>query len=97
MAVKEAQAGLDGVLELAVRFEEKDATVRYLPAEVTLDEILLRYDDTPFDVSLSGAVVSITRTKLVTVRGWSQRPEPSEQPNILTLDYGSGSRSSQTG
>ena len=88
MAVKEAQAGLDGVLDVTVRFEEKDATVRYLLGEVLLDQILKRYEDTPFDVALAGAVVSIARTKLVTVRGWSERPDPSEQPTVIAADQG---------
>lgn len=88
MAVKEAQAGLDGVLDVAVRFEEKDATVRYLPGKVALDKILKRYDDTPFDVTLTGAVVSITRTKFVTLRGWSERSEPAGQPTGTAVDSG---------
>lgn len=63
------------MLDVTVRFEKKDATVRYLPEKVKLDQILKRYDDTPFEVSLDGPIVTIARTKQLTLRGWTQRAE----------------------
>lgn len=62
-------------MEVRVRFEEKDATVRYLPGQVTLDQILKRYDSTPFGVTLAGQVVTIDHKEQVVVRGWAQRTE----------------------
>ncbi len=79
MAVKDAQSGLKGVLDINVRFEEKNATVRYLPSQVTLDQILERYESTPFGVSLSGPVVTIARSEQVTLRGWTQRTKDDEK------------------
>jgi hypothetical protein len=60
-------------LDVQVRFDEKDATVRYLPAKVTLEQILRRYDDTPFGVIPSGPVVTIARTTHGKVRVWTER------------------------
>ena len=62
---------------MTVRFKEKDATVRYRPGKVTLDQILKRYEDTPFDVSPIDPIVTIARTKQAIVRSWTQR---SKQP-----------------
>lgn len=64
------------MLDVAVRFKEKDATVKYVPGKVTLDQILKQYDDTPFGVSPDGPVVTIARTKQVTLRGWTQLAKP---------------------
>ena len=61
------------MLDIAVRFEEKDATVRFLPKKVGLEKILKQYDDTPFDVTLDGPIVTIARTKQLTLRGWTKR------------------------
>jgi len=60
-------------LDVQVRFDEKDATVRYLPGKVTLDQILKRYDDTPFGVVASGPVVTIAHTAQGTCRVWTER------------------------
>ena len=60
-------------MDVQVRFDEKDATVRYLPAKVTLEQILRRYDDTPFGVIPSGPVVTIARTTHGKVRVWTER------------------------
>jgi len=65
-------------LDIAVRFSEKNATVRYLPGKVRLEQILKQYDDTPFDVAPDGPIVMIVRAKQVTLRGWSQRPQPDK-------------------
>ena len=44
-----------------VRYDEKDATVSYLPGQATLAKILERYNATPFTVSQAEPVVSIPR------------------------------------
>ncbi len=81
MAVEEAQSGLPGVLDVAVRFSEKDATIRYLPEKVSLDQILKQYDNTPFSVVPDGPIVSIARTAQLTLRGWTTREAAEkEQP-----------------
>jgi hypothetical protein len=67
------------VLKVEVRYDEKDATVSYLPGKVTLDQILARYADTPFGVSPSGPVVTIARTTQGTLRGWTARSKPPEE------------------
>jgi hypothetical protein len=69
------------VLDIKVRFEEKDATVRYLPDRVTLAQILKQYENTPFGVSLSGSVVTIARAGPVTLRSWTQRTRVEEKEN----------------
>ena len=66
-----------------MRFEEKDATVRYVPGKVTLDRILERYRDTPFEVAPAGPIVTVARGKNVTLRAWSHRAAktpPSDPP-----------------
>ncbi|MCH8829584.1 MAG: hypothetical protein IID45_08410, partial [Planctomycetes bacterium] len=68
------------MLHVSVRFKEKDATVRYLPGKVGLAQILKRYDDTPFDVTPSGPIVSIFRTKTAKLRGWMEREKPKKSP-----------------
>ena len=67
------------MLNVTVRFKEKDATVRYEQRKVTLDQILNRYDDTPFDVRPVGPVITVAYNKQVTVRGWSQRTQVDQQ------------------
>ncbi len=71
------------MLDVAVRFKEKDATVRYLPAKVGLAQILKQYDDTPFDVTPDGPIVSIAHTKQLTLRGWTTRKSPAK-PSLQT-------------
>ena len=61
------------MLDVKVRFKEKDATVRYLPDQVTLDQILKRYESTPFGVTPAGPVVTIVDTGQAVLRGWSER------------------------
>ena len=68
-----------GVLDVQVRFDEKNATVRYRPGQVTLDQILARYADTPFGVSPSGPVVTIARTPHGSLRGWTERKKSGEK------------------
>ena len=63
-------------MDVQVRFDEKDATVRYLPGKVTFDQIIRRYDDTPFGVIPSGPVVTIAHTTRGTIRGWTKRTPP---------------------
>lgn len=64
------------MLDVTVRFAEKDATVRFLPAKVTVEQILNRYRDTPFGVSQSEPVVAVVRTRHATVRGWAKANPP---------------------
>jgi hypothetical protein len=47
-----------------------------MPGKVTLEQIVKRYDDTPFGVSPSGPVVTIARTDHGVFRGWSERTKP---------------------
>ena len=61
-----------------MRFKEKDAAVRYLPGKVGLDQILKRYEDTPFDVTPAGEIVAVVRTKQVTLRGWAEQSNPTK-------------------
>jgi hypothetical protein len=61
------------VLDVKVRFQEKNATVRYLPDQVALSRILKQYDSTPFTISLAGPVVTIAQLEKVVLRGWTQR------------------------
>ncbi|MEO2015273.1 MAG: hypothetical protein ABGZ53_12960, partial [Fuerstiella sp.] len=56
-----------------MRFSKKDATIRYLPEKVSLDQILKQYDNTPFSVVPDGPIVSIARTAQLTLRGWTTR------------------------
>ena len=56
-----------------MRFEEKDATVAYLPGKATLAQILKRYDDTPFTVTQSEPVISVHRARGLKLRGWTER------------------------
>ncbi len=60
-------------MDVKVRFEEKDAIVRYHPSQVTLGQILKRYESTPFGVTLAGSVVTIARAEQVVLRGWTER------------------------
>lgn len=72
------------MLDVTVRFKEKDATVLYEHGKVTLDQILARYYDTPFDVRPAGPVVTVAHNKHVTLRGWTQRPQthqPTSKPD----------------
>jgi hypothetical protein len=73
------------VLDVQVRFDDKQATVRYVPGKTTLDRILKRYDDTPFHVTQSGDIVTILQTPHATVRGWTVResadPAPDNAPD----------------
>ena len=46
------------MLDVTVRFEEKDAQVRFVPGQVTLDQIVKRYEDTPFGVTPAGPIVT---------------------------------------
>ena len=60
--------------------------MRYLTSKVGLDEILKRFDDTPFAVSPTGPVVSVAHAKQLTLRAWSTRtqatgPGPDIEPD----------------
>ena len=72
------------MLDVNVRFENKDATVRYLPGQVTLDQILKRFEDTPFGVTLAGPVVTFTDTGQVVLRGWTERTK-ADAPKTIQL------------
>jgi hypothetical protein len=78
LAVKEAQSGLPGVLNVAVRFTAGEATIRYLPEKISLEQILKQYDNTPFEVVADGPIVTIAHTGQWTFRGWTSRPEPDQ-------------------
>ena len=56
-----------------MRFEEKEATVAYLPGKTTLARILKPYDDTPFTVTQAEPVVSVVRAGGLTLKGWTER------------------------
>ncbi|MCH7726806.1 MAG: hypothetical protein IH991_10045, partial [Planctomycetes bacterium] len=56
-----------------MRFKEKDATVRYEVGKVKLEQILKQYDATPFGVTPAGPIVTVARTKQMTLRGWTQK------------------------
>lgn len=56
-----------------MRFAEKDATVRYVAGKVTLDQILKRYENTPFAVVPTSPIVSVARVRTLTLRGWTAR------------------------
>lgn len=72
------------MLDVAVRFKEKDATVRYLPRKITLEQILKQYDGTPFEVAIYGPIVTIANTPQFTLRGWTKRDQSaSEQDETL--------------
>ena len=62
------------MLAVTVRFKEKDATVLYEQGVVTLDQILQRYLDTPFDVTPTGPVSAFVHNDRVTLRSWFERP-----------------------
>ena len=49
--------------------------MRYLPGQVTLDQILKRYESTPFGVTLAGSVVTIADHGNVVLRGWTRRTQ----------------------
>ena len=69
-----------------VRYDEKDATVSYLPGQATLAKILERYNDTPFTVSQAEPVVSITRAGELTVRAWTERLTDEKAPDQAKPD-----------
>jgi len=69
-----------------VRYDEKDATVSYLPGQATLAKILERYNDTPFTVSQAEPVVSITRVGELTVRAWTERLTDEKAPDQAKPD-----------
>ena len=56
-----------------MRFEEKEATVSYLPGKTTLARILRPYDDTPFTVTQAEPVVSVVRAGGLLLKGWTER------------------------
>ena len=56
-----------------VRYDEKDATISYLPGKANLAAILKRYDDTPFTVSQASPLTSIVRAEGLTLKGWTER------------------------
>ena len=56
-----------------VRYDEKDATISYLPGKANLAALLKRYDDTPFTVTQSSPITSIVRAKGLTLKGWTER------------------------
>ena len=60
-------------MDVTVRFKEKDATVRYEVGKVKLEQILKQYDATPFGVTPAGPIVTVARSKQMTVRGWTQK------------------------
>jgi len=60
-------------LNVTVRFEEKEATVSYLPGKTTLARILRPYDDTPFTVTQAEPVVSVVRAGGLLLKGWTER------------------------
>ena len=60
-------------MDIVVRFQEKDATIRFIPGKVSLNQILSRYDETPFEVTANLPIVTIVRTEQFTIRGWTAR------------------------
>jgi peroxiredoxin len=67
------------VLDVAVSFEKKAATVRYLPDKVQLDQILKQYDSTPFSVTLDGFVASVHQRDGAIVRTWFVRTAAADK------------------
>jgi hypothetical protein len=63
-----------------VRYDEKDATISYLPGKANLAGILKRYDDTPFTVSQASPVTSIVRAEGLTLKGWTERLKVETPP-----------------
>ncbi len=75
------------MLDVAVKFEKKQATVRFEIGKVRLEQILKRYASTPFDVTPAGPVTSIVRHEQATVRAWAD-------PGKLVRVSGEGSEQS---
>jgi len=72
------------VLSISASFEEKNATVRYVPGKVTIDQIVARYDTSGFHVTPTEPIVTITRLDHVTVRGWSERTQFANKSTAST-------------
>ena len=65
------------MVHVAVRYKEADATIQFLPRQVTVDQILRRFDDTPFTIKLGGPIVTVMKTQRLTLRSWIQRGQSS--------------------